>query len=82
MLYEAWEQPSAGVDKNTLTTIQLRIAKDGSIVDASMQVGSGSKIMDESVLAALRKVSRLDPPPDGLLHGEFAVISIKFGLEG
>ena len=82
VLYEAWEQPGSALDKRLITTIHLRIARDGSIAEASVKIGSGNKLMDESVLAAVRKVPRLEPPPAILVHGEYAVIPVNFSVEG
>ena len=82
LLYEAWEQPGSALDKRLVTTVLLRIARDGSVVDVSVKIGSGNKLMDDSVLAAVRKVPRLDPPPAGLMRGEYAVIPVNFSVEG
>jgi colicin import membrane protein len=82
VMYEAWEQPTTAVDKNVMTTVRLRVARDGSIVETTVQIASGNKLMDESVMAALRKVPRLDPPPDSLVNGQYAVISVNFQVEG
>ncbi|MEI6084327.1 MAG: TonB family protein [Verrucomicrobiota bacterium] len=81
-LYQAWEQPDSAVDKKLMTTVALRVARDGSIADASVRLGSGNKSMDESVLSAVRRVPRLDPPPDALVRGEYAVITVNFQAEG
>ena len=81
-LYEAWEQPGTALDKRLITTITLRIARDGSVAEATVKIGSGNKLMDDSVLAAVRKVPRLEPPPDALVRGAFAVIVVNFQVEG
>lgn len=81
-LYEAWEQPGTALDKRLITTITLRIARDGSVAEATVKIGSGNKLMDDSVLAAVHKVPRLDPPPDALVRGAFAVIVVNFQVEG
>ncbi len=82
VLYEAWEQPGSALDKRLSTAIRLRIARDGSIAEASVKIGSGNKLMDDSVLAAVRKVPRLEPPPAILVYGEYAVITVNFSVEG
>ena len=82
VLYEAWEQPGTALDKRLITTVALRIARDGSVAEATVKVGSGNKLMDDSVLAAVRKVPRLDPPPEALVRGAFAVIAVNFSVEG
>lgn len=82
-MYEAWEQPGQAVslDKKLVTTILLRIARDGRIDAVRLEHSSGNKIMDDSVLAAAHNVPRLDPLPEGL-GGDFADISVNFRLEG
>jgi TonB family protein len=62
--------------------VQLRVARDGTITDVSLRFASGSKVMDASVLAAARKVQRLDPPPDNLVWGDVANITVDFQVEG
>ena len=81
VLHEAWEQPGTVNAKDLVTTIKLKIGRDGSIVEATVKLGSGNKLRDDSVLAAVRKVPRLDPPPDVLVRGEFAVIGVDFREE-
>lgn len=82
VLYEAWEQPDSALDRKLMTTVALRVARDGSIADASVRVGSGNKSMDDSVLSAVRKVPRLEPPPDALVRGSYATITVDFQAEG
>ncbi len=81
-LYEAWDQPGTALDKRLMTTVALRIARDGSVTEATVKVGSGNKLMDDSVLAAVRKVPRLEPPPDTLVRGAYAIIAVNFQVEG
>lgn len=82
VMYDAWSQSGAGLDKKLLTTVMLRIGRDGSVMDVSLAGSSGSKAMDESVLNAARKVPRLDPPPSGLVNGDVAKVSVEFQVEG
>jgi TonB family protein len=82
ILYDAWEQPGRVTDKRLITMVALRIARDGSIADAQVRVGSGNKLMDDSVLAAVRRVARLDPPPIALVRGEHAIVTVDFQIEG
>lgn len=81
-MYEAWEQPGAAVnwDKKLMTTVALRVARDGRILSVTLRGASGNSTMDESAIAAARKVPRLDPLPDGL-GGETAEITVNFQLE-
>ena len=83
LMYEAWEQPGQAVnfDKKLVTTILLRVARDGRVIDVRLQNSSGNKLMDDSVMTAARDVPRLDPLPEGL-GGDTADISVNFRLEG
>ncbi|HTS17197.1 MAG TPA: TonB family protein [Verrucomicrobiae bacterium] len=83
VMYEAWEQPgkSADIDKKLVTTILLRVARDGRIDGVKLQHSSGNELMDNSALSAARSVPKLDPLPEGL-GGDFAEISVNFRLEG
>lgn len=82
-MYEAWEQPgqAAGWDSRLVTTLVIRVARDGRIADVRMLRSSGNRLMDDSVLAAARSVPRLQPLPEGL-GNEFADITVNFRLEG
>jgi TonB family protein len=82
-MYEAWDQPgqSAEIDKKLVTTVLLRVARNGRIEGVQVEHASGNQIMDASVLAAVHSVPRLDPLPEGL-GGDFAEISVNFRLEG
>ncbi len=82
VMYEAWEQPGSALDRNLVATVQLRVARDGTITGVSLQIPSGNKTMDESVLAAARKVQRLDPPPLDLVRGDTASITVDFQVKG
>lgn len=82
-MYEAWEQPGQAVsfDKKLVTTILLRVARDGRIDGVRLEHSSGNKLMDDSAVAAAHSVPRLDPLPEGL-GGDTAEISVNFRLEG
>jgi protein TonB len=82
VMYEAWGDTGAALDRKLVATVQLRVARDGTITEASLRIPSGNKVMDESVLAAARKVQRLDPPPDNLVRGDTASITVDFQVEG
>jgi TonB family protein len=83
VMYEAWDQPGKAVDfdKKLVTTILLRVARDGRIDGVQLTHSSGNQFMDDSALAAAHSVPRLDPLPEGL-GGDFAEISVNFRLEG
>lgn len=82
-MYEAWEQPGEMLNwnKQLVSTVLIRVARDGTIENASLTNSSGNKLMDDSALSAARRVTRLDPLPEGL-GGEFKDITVDFQLEG
>jgi TonB family protein len=82
VMYEAWVQPGSALDRKLIATVQLLVARDGSITDVSLRIPSGNKVMDDSVLSAARKVQRLEPPPDNLVRGDAASITVDFQVEG
>ena len=81
-MYEAWDQSGEGFQKGLVSSVMIRVARDGSITNVELLRSSGSKTMDESAVTAARKVRLLDPPPDGLVRGTTADIRIDFQVEG
>ena len=81
-MYEAWEQPGDSLSQKLVAKVLIRVARDGTIADAALRNSSGNKLMDDSALTAARKVQRLEPPPDALVKGAFAEITIDFQVEG
>lgn len=63
-MYDHWNQPGelAGA-VGMMTRMQFRISRDGSISRVRMIRSSGSKVMDDSVMAAINSVSRLKELP-------------------
>ncbi len=82
-MYEAWERPSDAVnwDRSLMVTIIITVERDGRITDVRLKVSSGNKQMDESAMAAAKRVRQLQPLPDGL-GTDAADISVNFQLEG
>lgn len=78
-----WEQPTsiARSGANYVTTLKLRIGKDGRILERTIVNGSGSAMMDDSVLTAATRVTQIDPLPAGLGNGEFFEINVNFKLD-
>ncbi len=81
--HNRWEQPTsivrAGAD--FVTTLKIRIAKDGTISQREIVHSSGNPVMDESVLAAANKVQQIDPLPAGLGSGDILEIQVNFKLD-
>ena len=78
-----WSQPTSVVRSGTdfVTTLKIRIAKDGTISQREIVNSSGNPVMDESVLAAAAKVAGVDPLPAGISSGDFYEITINFKLD-
>ena len=78
-----WSQPTSVVRSGTdfITTLKIRIAKDGTIRHREIVNSSGNPVMDESVLAAAAKVAGVDPLPAGIASGDFYEITINFKLD-
>jgi TonB family protein len=61
--------------------VQIRIEKDGTISDAKLVSSSGNPVMDESVMAAAKRVKQIDPLPQGLGSDGSYSVKINFELE-
>lgn len=81
-LYEAWDQPGVANDRKLTAAVVITVARDGSIVGVTLKRSSGNRLMDNSVLAAVRKVRMLEPPPEPLVKGSTAEIFVDFHMEG
>lgn len=80
--FGVWDQPTSIVDAAKFTTtLRITIAADGRVSNFSVVRSSGNVIMDESVLAAARRVGRIDAPPKGLMKGESYTVNINFELD-
>jgi TonB family protein len=81
--YNRWQQPMTVVRGNQdfVTTLKIRISKDGKISSREIVNSSGNPLVDSSVLEAATKVLMVDPLPAGLGNGEFLDINIAFRLD-
>ena len=70
-----------GQSKSFVCTVKIHIEKDGKIAGAEIVKSSGNPIMDESVLAAAKRVSKIDPLPAGLGTDGSYTVNINFELE-
>jgi TonB family protein len=77
-----WNQPMSVVrtDRDLITTVKIRISKDGTISSRELVNSSGNSVVDDSVMEAARKVLAVDPLPAGL-GGEFYEVKIDFKLD-
>lgn len=80
--YSRWDQPTSIVtsDAKFSATVKIRIEKDGTISDVSLAQSSGNDVMDQSVMEAARKVTQVDPLPEGLGAGGAYEVKIAFEL--
>lgn len=80
--YRAWEQPKTVVSSGArLSAVaKIRIAKDGSVSDFRIVKPSGNVVVDESIAAVAKKVTRVDAPPERLGAGGHYDVDITFAL--
>jgi len=79
--YGQWDQPTSPLQSGKLVTvIWIKIARDGRILGSRIATPSGEVVMDESVQAALGRVSRVDPLPSAI-PGESWEVKIAFERE-
>lgn len=79
-IYEVWQQPSSLVGKKGLvTTVEIRVQRDGRITRKKIASPSGNAQMDDSVLRALESVNRFPELPAGF-GGLYKDITIDFEL--
>ena len=73
--YSQWVQPPALVQagEKLAAVIRIRIEKDGTISSATLAQSSGNDIMDQSVMAAARRVTKIDPLPDVITDDHYVV---------
>jgi len=81
--FSQWEQPTSifEQDKSFVCTVKLQIKRDGTIASADIIRSSGNPLMDQSVLAALNRVSRIEALPIGLGTGDIYTVNINFELQ-
>lgn len=80
IMYEAWQQPSSLIgQKGLVTSVEIRVQRDGQITRKNVVRPSGNAQMDESVLRALEAVNRLPELPAGF-GGLYKDITIDFEL--
>ena len=80
--YSRWDQPTSIVTPTSSFSaiVKIKIEKDGAISDVSLAQSSGNDVMDQSVMEAARKVTQVDPLPQGLGEGGAYEVKINFEL--
>lgn len=77
-----WDQPtSIAASAHFVTGLRIKIEPDGRVSDFKVVRSSGNVVMDESVLAAARRVLKVNAPPSSLLSGGAYQVTINFELE-
>jgi TonB family protein len=80
--YSEWIQPttiiSSGAKLSAL--VKIRIEKDGRVSDFEIIKPSGNVVVDESVAATAKRVTQVDPLPDGIGSGGHYDVRINFEL--
>jgi TonB family protein len=80
--YGEWDQPTSAVQSATKisTMVRVRIEKNGRISAFEIIRPSGNVLIDDSVAAIGKRVTRVDPLPDGLVKGRHYDVKINFEL--
>lgn len=80
--YREWEQPTTVVVSGAKLSAlaKIRIEKDGRISDFKIVRSSGNVVVDESVEAVGKKVTRVDALPAGIGSGGHYDVNINFAL--
>ncbi len=77
-----WNQPTSVIENRSqfVTTVRIRIERDGRVSSARIIRASGNPVMDQSVQEAITRVQRIQALPDGLGQGAYE-ININFELD-
>jgi TonB family protein len=79
--YSEWAQPTrvASREKNSVL-VKIRIEKDGRVSNFDIVRPSGDAELDESVAAVAKRITQVEPLPDGLVAGDHYDVKISFEL--
>jgi TonB family protein len=79
--YSEWAQPTSVTSgaKNSVL-VKLRIEKDGRVSSFDIVRPSGNGELDQSVAAAAKRVTQVEPLPEGLGNGDHYDVKINFEL--
>src|SRR5438552_2375868 len=80
--YSEWIQPTTVISSGTKLSalVKIRIEKDGRVSDFEIIKPSGNVVVDESVAATAKRVTQVDPLPDGTGSGGHYDVRINFEL--
>ncbi|MCX6349712.1 MAG: energy transducer TonB [Candidatus Aureabacteria bacterium] len=80
-LYALWKQPSSAMAKiaGISALVSFRVYRDGHIEGISLKRSSGSDLMDQSTIQAVKTADPLPPLP-GTFGGQFEDFDILFEL--
>ena len=80
--YSEWIQPTTVISSGTKLSalVKIRIEKDGRVSDFEIIKPSGNVVIDESVAATAKRVTQVDPLPDGIGSGGHYDVRINFEL--
>jgi TonB family protein len=80
--YSEWIQPktSVAVGAKMSALVRIRIENDGRVSNFTIARPSGNVVVDESIVAVSKRVTRVDPLPTGLGSGGYYEVNINFEL--
>ena len=80
--HREWDQPKTVVATGTKMSavVKIRIEKDGRVSNFTIVRPSGNVVVDESVAAVAKRVTRVDALPNGLTKGSYYEVQIIFEL--
>ncbi len=80
--YARWDEPTGLEREEAISTVllEIQISRDGRITSARLAKSSGNLVMDDSVMAAARRVLQVDPLPQGLGDRSGYKVNIEFQL--
>ncbi|NLE66930.1 MAG: TonB C-terminal domain-containing protein [Lentisphaerae bacterium] len=80
IMYGAWIPPrSLSKRSGLVTVVVIRVFRDGTLGRREMRKSSGNPLMDQSVMDAVKSISRVDPLPGGL-GAAYEDITVDFEL--
>ena len=80
--YSAWIQPTTNIAAGARisTLVKVRIEKDGRVSSFEIIKPSENVVVNESVATIAKRVTQVDPPPSGLIKGDYYDVKINFEL--